>query len=1194
MAMQMPGSGGIKPLVGPGNELYDKLARTSPTAVGSLFKFIDTPARFLREGLTGRRNATGEDILRKYGLNTGNSYVDTPAGLAAEIALDPLNLVSFGTGAAGKAARAAKAANILDDSPRIVSRMLVDSGEAATRFSDSPSWKNLFSPDSVGTRSAATFKKAGFTDAEGALDWAKVTDSDLAARPLVGRSQALRNNLPGTNRQMTLGDLISKADDPGKALEDATNFAKRHGQDINKLSEHALYKDVGISLLPWQDPIVSFNIPGGKATANALSSLGGMYRGTGVGRQIAKRFDGSVRGTSDEVEQLIARRLSRADDIAYKKASGKVSDLVSSIDPDMLSLVRTRDGGRILRSVIEGNYDLLDEGLRAAAEAKGGLMSAGNKAKTEELAGRVSDFYKDYLTESAEAGIRSPKLQDRYGTNYLGRFLDRDLYPDMSKGGVRVSGNSVLTGDMSARGQEFIVPGGTNTLTDLSGQEFIRDASLSDRDVAKKVHQFLQAKEAKIPSLQDADKYTRGNAMKLAKKLRAMDSTALEDGKRLFAQNPFEIIDKYAVGRSKAMGRANELQSLLAQTAVEGRAADLAGGGYRSVPQAINDLGMKSYEIPGTDTIPGRSFGAKPNIVERMRQFGITVDEDTIRAFSVDPELRSRLNNIAEFYSDNRMQGEFAKAIGSITRNFKQWVLAVPRRYARDWYSGLFSNWVTFPGSNDLYFGYDVAKDVMQQRWDSAAKKLRTLPRYEDMSEEEIVQLVRREMAQSRMSQTGRLQDLGYENILRDEARDTFAKYLGGDGRPVTTPGYAAFDALTGQADRPSLFSGAYAGSELATSKNWAEDWLPFTLREGFNSPGKATKNPILRASARAAETTDEINRLGGYFAGLSQGFNPESAAKMVTRAQIDYSSLTPFERKYIGVLFPFWAYLSRVSVWGTRQMLENQTYFNSAIRTPLTLGGDRGEKYSPTRIEERYGVPIPEELREMAGPLFNSNVEGSTYLADIDIPFVDSILLVDPAFSSDGALSVSKTASNTLQSLAGQTNPLLKSAIENISGRDLYTKTDLDPTRRTAATLARRLGVADAQSQEVIGSTIDPLLSMALPGTTYPMSTARRLTSEKTTPAQGASQAAFNLLTGTRVETVGPEEELRDIRERIGRSMSNSPYVRRMNVTYIPEEQKQFASPELLEMNELDKQIAKRLRTMRESRMRGNPLLTY
>jgi hypothetical protein len=1190
MALQ-PGGSLVKPLVGPGNELYDRLARTSPTAVGKLFRAIDTPGRMVREGLTGRRDATGEDVLRKYGLRTGSRYADVPLGLAAEIALDPLNLLSFGTGAAGKAARAAKAANILDDSPRIVSRMLVDSGEAATRFSDSPSWANLFSKNSVGTRSANTFKKAGYVDDAGALDWAKVTDSDLAARPLVGRSQALRSNLPGMDRRMQLGDLIQHADDPGQALKDVTSFAKRHGQNVDDLKNQSLYKDVGISLLPWKDPIVSFDVPGGETVANALSSLGGLYRGSWAGRQLAKRFDGSVRGTGDEVEQLFARRLSRADDIGAKKAAGRVSDLISSVDPDLLSAARTQQGGRVLRSVIEGTYDLLDDGLKAAAEANGGLMSAANRAKTEELAGKVGKFYEDYLTESAEAGIRANKLTDRYGTKYLGRFLDRDLYPDMAKGGVNTSAKSVLTGDMSARGQEFIVPGGTNTLTDLSGQDFIRDTTLSDRDVAKKVHEFIQAKEAKLPELKDADKYTRGNAMKLTKKLRAMDAGALEDGKRLFAQNPFEIIDKYATGRSKAMARANELQSILAQTAVPGRAADLAGTGYRSMPQSINDLGMRSYIRP---PMQDATYGARANIIEKMRGFGIDVDEQTLRNFSVDPELRSRLSNIAEFYADNRQQGEFAKAIGSITRNFKQWVLAVPRRYARDWYSGLFSNWVTFPDARDLYFGYDVTKDVMQQNWESAVKKLKTLPRYEDMTDEEILRTVHREMAQSGMSQTGRLQDLGYENILKDEARDTFAKYLGGDGRPVTTPSYAAWDALTGQADRPSLFSEAYAGSELATRKNWTEDWLPFT-RKGFNDPGKATKNPILRASARAAETTDEINRLGGYFAGLSQGYSPEAAAKMVTRAQIDYSSLTPFERKYIGVLFPFWAYLSRVSVWGTKQMLENQTYFNSAIRTPLTLSGNRGEQYAPTRIEERYGVPIPDELRQMAGPLFGSNVEGSTYLSDIDIPFVDSILMVDPSINPEtGGINLMQTATNTLQSLAGQTNPMVKSAIENISGRDLYTKTDLDPTRRTAATLARRMGLTDAGSQSIVGGVVDPALSMLLPGTTYPMSTARRLTSEKTTPMQGASQAAFNLLTGTRVETVGPEEELRDIRERVGRYMEGSPYVRKMNVTYIPEEQKPYVSESMLEMHQLEKDITKQLRTLRESRVRGNPLLTY
>ena len=134
---------------------------------------------------------------------------------------------------------------------------------------------------------------------------------------------------------------------------------------------------------------------------------------------------------------------------------------------------------------------------------------------------------------------------------------------------------------------------------------------------------------------------------------------------------------------------------------------------------------------------------------------------------------------------------------------------------------------------------------------------------------------------------------------------------------------------------------------------------------------------------------------------------------------------------------------------------------------------------------------------------------------------------------------------------------------------------------------------MTDAGLQALVGA-VEPLITNTFPVSNHPLSILRRLSKEGTTPLQGGSQAAFNALTGLRVETVTPEEELRDVRERIGKFMENSPYSREMNVRYIPEDQKEFASPELLQMFDLDKQLQQQQRSLRERRLQGNPLLTY
>ena len=330
---------------------------------------------------------------------------------------------------------------------------------------------------------------------------------------------------------------------------------------------------------------------------------------------------------------------------------------------------------------------------------------------------------------------------------------------------------------------------------------------------------------------------------------------------------------------------------------------------------------------------------AGANVIDKPTTSG-AVDPDTLKRMSIDSDMGTH-GNISSFYDDKRVVTDFGKFVGGITRNFKQWVLALPRRYARDWYSGAFSNFITNPNAGDLYYGYDVTKDIMQQNWNAAARKLSQLPRYEGLSTDEIITTVQREMAEVNMSQTGRLQELVTRTPSpQDSGRDFFVN-MGWRWRPNHHANVLCL-RHNHRKQRRTISQRCMLGSELFTKKGYFEDILP-----RVNGSNRTVQNPILRASARSAETTDEINRLGGYFSLLHGGYNPEAAARMTTAAQIDYSSLTPFERKWIsGGLFPFWAYLSRVSVWGSKAMLKDMTYFNTAIRAPMVLGGGRGNEY--------------------------------------------------------------------------------------------------------------------------------------------------------------------------------------------------------------------------------------------------------
>ena len=64
--------------------------------------------------------------------------------------------------------------------------------------------------------------------------------------------------------------------------------------------------------------------------------------------------------------------------------------------------------------------------------------------------------------------------------------------------------------------------------------------------------------------------------------------------------------------------------------------------------------------------------------------------------------------------------------------------------------------------------------------------------------------------------------------------------------------------------------------------------------------------NPVLKAGDALNDLTDGINRLSGYLNGLNKGLDNIASGKIATRAQIDYDSLSDFEKTFLrGRLFP-------------------------------------------------------------------------------------------------------------------------------------------------------------------------------------------------------------------------------------------------------------------------------------------------
>lgn len=1224
------------------NPLYDTLRRTNPTGAGKLFDLIDTytGAKPVREFVTNRPNATGVDVLRQAGLLTGNKYLDTGLGIGAEIALDPTTYVSGGgSGFSTIAGRAARAANLLDDAPRLFSRAAINAGKADDLTRGVRTWgERIFQKPlgSVGNRAKKVYDNLGF-------DINKLTDEDLAVRPLVGRREAMRNVLPGTNRPMTLRDVVEASADPSKALDDVTDFLGQ--SNVQKTLDNPLFKDFNFSIPnpfpkgPRRLLDVSTNVPViGDLATYGLDNLGDIARFSAAGRAIGKFSDKSLLNTFKPEDQLLAKRITNREALKSVDATKKMSALLRSVDSDLVAMLKDPDNGRYFRAAVEGNEKYLETLLQNSSQVK----ALKNHRQFDKLVREGKKFFKDYLDESAEAGIRSSSLKDPFGNDYFARNLDRSLYPDLRKAGIKTNDLSMITSDMQARSDEFNIPGGTGLINqisrDLAADSSLREGSnLTDHIMQRvkdaeavlgpapaaptQVQKVVNGKKLFDPAtgkpvmetVMQSPKYDKGKAKALANKLLNMDEDALDEGITVFGQNPLQAMEQYGRNRSRAIGRAQEIQNIIAQTAQK-------GGSGTSIVKQLGKLGMEStFRTPLIQ--PYR--GAKINVVNAINSLhgkGLIDNVKDLGDWTTSTSVQNRLTNINKFYEDNRVQGEFFKFVGALTKNFKVWVLATPRRTNRDWYSGAFSNYITHPVAEDQIAGYAVAKRaIIEQDWEGARNLLEKIPRYQRIKAAggDVVKAAQDDLALvDIMDSTGKLRDIDPTGKLLDNDPEVFSRYLGGDGKPQTTGFFRAYDSTLGKLFGTANPNVSYPknsgyGQELFRNvKDYGENLTPFEgglrgMAGGNFKPASQfsqVKNPLLRASARNAEVTDTINRMGGFYAMLKGGYSPEAAAAAIKEAQIDYSSLTRFERKYLATLFPFWSYQSRVVKWGAKTMARSPAFKNIALRGPMRFGESMEENgdVAPARIQERYGIPVPEDVQKMLAPLIGEPVPGvDIYLSDIDIPFVDSLNTVKPVIDIEdetiygsNPLVLTKTLSETAKSIGGSMlNPLAKFGVEQLSGQDLFTKTPLDATRRTGATLAGRLG-AGSSTQEAIG-TFEPAITTILPGLNHPLSMARKISSPKgSSVSTNTMEALTNIGTGVKVERIDDEERVRDMRAKISDFLSQSPDARRMTIPYIPKDKLDNVSQPLLEMFELDKQLQRQQRDLRERRL-NNPLLT-
>ena len=719
-------------------------------------------------------------------------------------------------------------------------------------------------------------------------------DPATVGRPLFGPRVAQRTS--------SLDDLIQYADDPAAAQRSLEGVL---GTDelARMRGEVGLSKSVGFGL-PFQDPFIvgdAFGKGFGDKYADALDTIGQAYRWSPVGRTTSALFDSKVDGAIDAEDQLTnisnfgARE--RRGGIATNAHVYQLAKLRAA-HPEVFS----EEGNRAMGRYIEG------DAARTAAD----VAYVESRPALKEYADNWIANRGEYLEESKRSGLTANELTDKYGIDYLPRKAEALLEMEGKRDRKLGSALSAMTGDMMGRTDAMQVPGGRDTIIELSRDVMIsgsKRALNTDDEAAGYILNKLSALPEPPPGLGNG-----GNAVvragqpaisfeqakRLARVLNALPDEIVKKSP-LFGQHPTEMIGSYMRVRSEAMATADTLHDSLASFAKKGEYGSIEGGRHISMQEALNRLGLKTYDDAGFDVLDEAGESVRPvrGATQQMRQRLAQIyggDPDSIRMadISVPEEHVNRLMRARDAFTTGEASQSLVNYLDHYTQAWRGSILTWPARAVRDMYSGAVSNWLEGAFTLD---GVAAARALMQEGPESARflRTLKAIPRY--ASDDGVAQFYA-DLAQSGLISGNQFYEAG-----------------------AATLGKNALSALPGTTP---VTTGTIIGELMPQQgRSWSQFGNDFRSWRSKLKPLEDTRNPILRAGEQMNSLSDGINRLSGYLSLLKQGYDPQAAARAIKRAHVDYTALSSFEKTWMKAIFPWYSFQSRIFREVLRQLLE-------------------------------------------------------------------------------------------------------------------------------------------------------------------------------------------------------------------------------------------------------------------------------
>jgi hypothetical protein len=214
--------------------------------------------------------------------------------------------------------------------------------------------------------------------------------------------------------------------------------------------------------------------------------------------------------------------------------------------------------------------------------------------------------------------------------------------------------------------------------------------------------------------------------------------------------------------------------------------------------------------------------------------------------------------------------------------------------------------------------------------------------------------------------------------------------------------------------------------------------------RGGFGLPGggrtvlkEGTKDAskFYAMGHKLTSTVEAYNRISPYIALRRQGFAPAEAARRVFRAQVDYTNLSQFERRWMRGLVPFYSFTRGMVPFVIEDVLMRpggkQAHAIKGIAR--VQREDARSAFAPKWI--RQGTSIPS-----SGGIFGTPEPGmQRYVRAVGAPFEDVLSLMSLTGQGFG-----ESARRTGAGLLKRVSPIGRVPLETGFGRSLYFDRDI------------------------------------------------------------------------------------------------------------------------------------------------------